>query len=255
MSTAIRETVPGGFAGLVIGNQGRWFSAGADLGALLADAEAGNRPAVEEMIKGFQKMTTSLRAAPFPVVAAPFGMTLGGGCETMLYSDAVQADAELSTGLVELKVGADAVRRRDHRNAGVRANARLEPGDDPFASGRERVRVDHLGPRHGFGAGSAAAGILARRRRDHDEQRGGWLGDAKDTLLAMVAAGYELPVPRQVAVLGERRLRAADANRRAAAGGGKLERLRRGNGRGIGADSDRRRPRGPPSGSCRKRGC
>lgn len=102
---AASEIVPRGFLGLVIGNTGRWFSAGADLGALLRDAEAGNRAAVEGMINGFQRMTTSLRAAPFPVVAAPFNMTLGGGCEMMLYSDAVQAGAELNTGLVELNVG------------------------------------------------------------------------------------------------------------------------------------------------------
>ncbi len=201
VSTAIREIVPGGFAGLVIGNQGRWFSAGADLAALLADAEAGNAAAVEAMIRGFQKMTTSLRAAPFPVVAAPFGMTLGGGCETMLYSDAVQADAELATGLVEWKVGL-------MPSAGgatemlVRANARLAPGDDPFPAVESvfelitsgRVTGSALEARR-LGFLRESDGITMNKRR--------LLGDAKDKLLALAAAGYELPVPRQVAVLGE----------------------------------------------------
>ena len=133
------EIVPGGFLGLVIGNQGRWFSAGADLGALLRDAEAGNHPGIEEMIGNFQRMTTSLRAAPFPVVCAPFNMTLGGGCEMMLYSDAVQAHAELNTGLVELNVG-------------------LMPSAGG-ARGRARVRPDRRQPRDRVGAGSAAAGV------------------------------------------------------------------------------------------------
>ncbi len=199
--TAITETVPGGFAGLVIGNQGRWFSAGADLAALLADAEAGNRAAVEAMIGGFQKMTTSLRAAPFPVVAAPFGMTLGGGCETMLYSDAVQADAELGTGLVELKVGL-------MPSAGgttemlIRANIRLKPGEGKFAAVQSvfdlitscRVTGSALGARR-LGFLREGDGITMNKRR--------LLGDAKDKLLALVAAGYELALPREVEVLGE----------------------------------------------------
>ncbi len=201
VSTAIRETVPGGFAGLVIGNQGRWFSAGADLGALLADAEAGNRAAVEAMIKEFQRMTTSLRAAPFPVVAAPFGMTLGGGCETMLYSDVVQADAELSTGLVELKVGL-------MPSAGgttemlARANARLEPGDDPFAAVESVFDLITSGQVTGSALEARRLGFLRASDRITMNKRR-LLGDAKDTLLSLVAAGYELPVPRQIAVLGE----------------------------------------------------
>ncbi len=215
--TAIRETVPGGFAGLVIGNQGRWFSAGADLSALLADAEAGNRAAVEAMINGFQRMTTSLRTAPFPVVAAPFGMTLGGGCETMLYSDAVQADAELTTGLVELKVGL-------MPSAGgttemlFRAAARLEPGEPKFTAVESvfelitsgRVTGSALEARR-RGFLRAGDGITMNKRR--------LLGDAKEKLLALAAGGYEPPVPREIAVLGEsgyERLMDAAQERRAA---------------------------------------
>ena len=195
------DRVPQEFLGLVIGNQGRWFSAGADLGALLADAEAGNTTAIAAMIVNFQNMTTRLRAAPFPVVAAPFGMTLGGGCETMLYSDAVQADAELTTGLVELKVGL-------MPSAGgttemlFRATARLAPGEPKFAAVESvfdlitsgKVTGSALEARRlGFLRGGD--GITMNKRR--------LLGDAKDRLLAMVAAGYELPVPREIAVLGE----------------------------------------------------
>ena len=204
VETAISDVVPGGFAGLVIGNQGRWFSAGADLGALLKDAEAGNRAAVEGMIRGFQGMTTSLRRAPFPVVAAPFGMTLGGGCETMLYSDAVQANAELATGLVELKVGL-------MPSAGgttemlARANAAggvHEEGPSAFAAVRSvfdlitsgRVTGSALEARR-LGFLREGDGISMNKRR--------LLGDAKDALLALAAAGYDAPEAREIFVVGE----------------------------------------------------
>src|SRR6185436_6421381 len=60
---------------------------------------------LEEAVRFFQDCSLSLRRAPFPVVAAPFGLTLGGGCEFSLHSDRVQAHAELYMGLVEVGVG------------------------------------------------------------------------------------------------------------------------------------------------------
>ena len=128
-------------------------------------------------------------------------MTLGGGCETMLYSDAVQADAELATGLVELKVGL-------MPSAGgttemlARAHARLEPGEDPFAALQSVFELITSGKVTGsalearrLGFLRASDGITMNKRR--------LLGDAKDTLLALAAAGYELPVPRRISVSGE----------------------------------------------------
>ena len=194
------DRVPQGFLGLVIGNQGRWFSAGADLGALLADAEAGNTTAITAMIVNFQNMTTRLRAAPFPVVCAPFGMTLGGGCETMLYSDAVQADAELTTGLVELKVGL-------MPSAGgttemlARANAGLAPGADPYEALRATWGLITSGQTSGSALEARRLGYL----RAHDGitmNRRRLLGDAKDALLGLSAAGYQPPAPREIEVLG-----------------------------------------------------
>jgi 3-hydroxyacyl-CoA dehydrogenase len=192
--------VPGAYAGLVIGNQGRWFSAGADLGALLADAESGNRAGVTAMIENFQRMTTSLRRAPFPVVAAPFNMTLGGGCEMMLYSDAVQADAELATGLVELKVGL-------MPSAGgttemlARALASAPAGTDTFAAvagvfaliTEGRVSASALEARR-LGFLRESDGITMNRRR--------LLGDAQEKVLALAAADYHAPGPRELRVLG-----------------------------------------------------
>jgi 3-hydroxyacyl-CoA dehydrogenase len=60
---------------------------------------------LESAVEFFQSCSMGLRAAPFPVVVAPFGLTLGGGCEFALHADRVQAHAELYMGLVEVGVG------------------------------------------------------------------------------------------------------------------------------------------------------
>jgi 3-hydroxyacyl-CoA dehydrogenase len=96
----------GDHAGLVIGNEDpRVFSAGANLVEILTLARAGDWNTLDQAVRRFQRITTGLRDAPFPVVVAPFGITLGGGAELALYADHVQAAAELAIGLVETGVG------------------------------------------------------------------------------------------------------------------------------------------------------
>ena len=92
--------------GLVIGNDDlRTFTAGADLGWVMRMARDGKWKELEAAVELFQSCSMSLRAAPFPIVVAPFGLTLGGGCEFALHADRVQAHAELYMGLVEVGVG------------------------------------------------------------------------------------------------------------------------------------------------------
>jgi 3-hydroxyacyl-CoA dehydrogenase len=94
-----------GMIGLVIGNEDpRTFSAGADLSMML-ELLRGDRALLEGAVRKFQDTSLRIRASPFPVVAAPFGLMLGGGCEFSLYADRVQAHAELYVGLVEVGVG------------------------------------------------------------------------------------------------------------------------------------------------------
>ena len=95
----------GGFRGLVIGNQGDHFSAGADAFQILMFAQQGKFKELEQVVETFQNTMMGLRHGPIPVVAAPFGMTLGGGCECSLQSDAIVASAELYMGLVEAGIG------------------------------------------------------------------------------------------------------------------------------------------------------
>lgn len=95
----------GDYKALVIYNEGSAFSAGANLGLAMFAMNIGLWPQIESLIGGGQKCYMALKYAPFPVVAAPSGLALGGGCEILLHSDHVQAHAETYTGLVEVGVG------------------------------------------------------------------------------------------------------------------------------------------------------
>src|SRR5262249_42954737 len=89
-----------GLTGLVIGNDDpRTFTAGADLSMVLKLIQSNDWKMLEAAVKTFQDTSQRIRQAPFPVVAAPFGLTLGGGCEFSLHADRVQAHAELYMGL------------------------------------------------------------------------------------------------------------------------------------------------------------
>jgi len=94
-----------GFIALVISNQGEQFSAGANLATLLLAAQKGEWQDLDETIRRFQQTNMALKYAPVPVVAAPFSLTLGGGCEMVLHATRAQASAETSMGLVETGVG------------------------------------------------------------------------------------------------------------------------------------------------------
>jgi 3-hydroxyacyl-CoA dehydrogenase len=94
-----------GLKGLVVYNEGTNFTVGANLGLALFAANIALWPAIEELIAGGQQTYKALKYAPFPVVGAPSGMALGGGCEILLHCDHVQAHAESYIGLVEVGVG------------------------------------------------------------------------------------------------------------------------------------------------------
>ncbi|CCG41462.1 3-hydroxyacyl-CoA dehydrogenase/enoyl-CoA hydratase family protein [Magnetospirillum molischianum] len=93
------------FKALVIYNEGSNFSAGANLGLALFAANIAAWTEIEQMVTAGQQTYRALKYAPFPVVGAPSGMALGGGCEILLHCDAVQAHAETYVGLVEVGVG------------------------------------------------------------------------------------------------------------------------------------------------------
>jgi len=93
------------YKALVVYNDADSFSAGANLGLALFAVNIAAWGEIEKLIAGGQMAYKGLKYAPFPVVGAPAGLAVGGGCEILLHCDAVQAHAELYMGLVECGVG------------------------------------------------------------------------------------------------------------------------------------------------------
>ena len=160
------------FAALVVGNDAPHFSAGANLMLVLLEAQEENWDEIDLMVRAFQQATMALRYADVPVVVAPAGLTLGGGCEIALHGDRVQAAAETYMGLVEVGVGLipagggtkemvaraaeDDAARRDRLAAGrssARSRRSRSPRPRPARRTRERL------------------GYLRADRRRHDEPR------------------------------------------------------------------------------------
>jgi 3-hydroxyacyl-CoA dehydrogenase len=99
-SEAVRD-----FAGFVISSDRENFSVGANLMQMLLTAQEGEWEELGGVIHGFQQMTLAIKYCPRPVVAAPFGMTFGGGAEICLHAARRQPQAETYIGLVEAGVG------------------------------------------------------------------------------------------------------------------------------------------------------
>lgn len=99
------EEVDKNYKGLVIGNQGKNFCVGANLAMILMEAQDDNYFEIDMVVKHFQQAMMNIKYSSKPVVAAPFGMTLGGGTEICLPTSQLQASSETYMGLVEVGVG------------------------------------------------------------------------------------------------------------------------------------------------------
>ena len=105
MNKAIKVLPEQKFKGLVVYNEGTNFSVGANIGLILLITKLRLWPLVRWVIRKGQTTFMAMKYAPFPVVGAPAGLALGGGCEVLLHCDALEAYAETYTGLVEAGVG------------------------------------------------------------------------------------------------------------------------------------------------------
>jgi 3-hydroxyacyl-CoA dehydrogenase len=99
------EETANNFDAMVVANQGSDFSAGANLLLILLAAREGEWDDISRMVTRFQQANLAMKYAVKPVVAAPFGRTLGGGCEIALHAHRIQAGSETYMGLVEVGVG------------------------------------------------------------------------------------------------------------------------------------------------------
>lgn len=198
------DEVEHNFEGLVIGNHADNFSVGANLALMLERARNGDWEALEAMISAYQRANMRFRLSPKPVVAAPAGMALGGGCEIALGADRICAAAETYIGLVEVGVGlipaAGGVKEMAIRccleDVPLDADVELFPHVKRAFETVAYAKVSE----------SAAHAKILGYLRETDTvsiNRTHHLQDAKQLVLAMGAEGYQEPQPRGVFVLGE----------------------------------------------------
>jgi len=184
------------YRGLVIANSGANFSAGANVGLIFMFAIEQEYDELEFAIRQFQNTTMRLRYSSIPVVVAPHGLTLGGGCEMCLHADAVQAAAESYIGLVEMGVGLipggggtkELVLRASNRNI------------------KEDVELNYMQQLF-LNIGTARVSTSAHEAFENSVLRNGIDGismnadrrikDAKQKVLQLHEQGYTQPIPQQ----------------------------------------------------------
>jgi 3-hydroxyacyl-CoA dehydrogenase len=161
---------------------------------LLLEAQEGNWDEVDLMVRSFQAATMALKTSPVPVVAAPAGLALGGGCEVCLHTDRVQAAAETYIGLVEVGVGLIPA-GGGSKEMLLRAVDRTDSGADPGPNVRSAFETMAFARVSTSGADARRLGYL----RDVDGvtmNRERVLAEAKSMALRRVREGYQPPLPR-----------------------------------------------------------
>ncbi|MGA9355779.1 MAG: enoyl-CoA hydratase/isomerase family protein, partial [Terriglobales bacterium] len=191
-----------GFDAYVITNDAQNFSVGANLMLLLMSVQEEEWDEVDMAIRQFQGMTQAVKFSPKPVVIAPFGLALGGGCEISLHAAARQPHAELYMGLVEVGVGllpggggckemllravdsATSI-RPDGRGESVETMEAMKKAFETIATAKVATSASEA---RNFGFLSNSDRITMNRERV--------LSDAKARALELFRAGYEPPVMR-----------------------------------------------------------
>jgi 3-hydroxyacyl-CoA dehydrogenase len=203
MNFAIDE-VERNFQGLVVGNQGGNFSAGANIMLLLMAAQEEEWDDINMMVRALQNAVMRLRYSSKPVVTAPYGLTLGGGCEITMHGDRVQAAAETYIGLVEVGVGViPAGGGTKEMTMRAMDAAKDVPDADPLAFLKKTFELIGMGKVATSAQEARAWGFL--RDVDSISMNGDRLiADAKQEVLNLVSLGYVPPVERSdIYVMGE----------------------------------------------------
>jgi 3-hydroxyacyl-CoA dehydrogenase len=190
------------FDGLVIGNEAENFSAGANLFMMVVGAQQGMWEMLDAAVRKLQDLNLRMRYSPKPVVVAPAGLTLGGGCEITMHGSRVVAAAETYIGLVELGAGVipagggtkemlrrivnPVMRIENAEPLAALQRAFLQMGQAKVATSAEEAR--------GMNILSSADRIVLNR--DH------LLTEAKKEVLHMVSTGYKSPAPELIYAAG-----------------------------------------------------
>lgn len=194
----------GGFEAMVVANQAPNFSVGANLMLLLISAQEGEWDDIHLAVRQFQRINMAIKYAPRPVVVAPQGMALGGGCEISLHGARIHATGESYIGLVETGVGLipggggtkEMLIRANEHAASAGDSLDLFHALKPVFENIALAKVSTSGE-EARSLGYLRAADLVSMNRDRQ------VADAKRTALAMVRAGYHPPAPAEIRVLGE----------------------------------------------------
>lgn len=201
---AIETIAAGPYHGLVVGNDdARTFTAGANLAGVGQLVQAGDWKALEALVRRFQETVMSFRFSPFPVVAAPFGLTLGGGTEISLHCDRIQAHAELYMGLVEVGVGLipGGCGTKEMAFRFTKALAPYEEAD-PFEGIKRAFKLIALAQTSTSAHEARSMGFLRPVADRISMNRDTLIADAKARVLDL-APDYVTPLPRAMLALGK----------------------------------------------------
>jgi 3-hydroxyacyl-CoA dehydrogenase len=192
------------FDAMVIGNQAPNFCVGANLMLLLVGIQEGEWDELHQAVRAFQGANMALKYAPKPVVAAPFGLTLGGGTEMCLHCARVQAAAESYMGLVEFGVGllpaGGGTKEMLLRVMDALPN---DPETDPFIAVKEVFQTIGMAKVSTSAAEAHKLGYL-RGRDSVTMNRDRLIADAKQAALDLKRLGYRSGNPREdILALGQ----------------------------------------------------
>ncbi|MGX5820829.1 3-hydroxyacyl-CoA dehydrogenase NAD-binding domain-containing protein [Chitinophaga lutea] len=194
------------FRGLVIGNDGTNFSAGANVGMIFMLAAEQEYDELDMAVRLFQRTCMRIRYSSIPVIVAPHALTLGGGCEMSLHADKVQAAAETYIGLVELGVGLIpggggtkemAVRAADEYHEGRIEMPILQDRYLTIAQAKVSTSAQE----------AFELGILRHGVDDISYNQSRVIADAKEKAIELANEGYVRPIERtDVKVMGRQAL-------------------------------------------------
>lgn len=194
------------FRGLVIANDGTNFSAGANIGMIFMMAVEQKYDELDKAVKLFQDTSMRLRYSAIPVVAAPFALTLGGGCEFSMHADFVQLHAETYMGLVEFGVGV-IPGGGGSKEFALRASDEFKEGQIVQNVLRERFLTIGQAKVSTSAVEAFELGYLEAGKYAISMNRSRLLSDAKAKAVALAEAGYTQPVRRtDINVLGKQGL-------------------------------------------------
>lgn len=194
------------YNGLVIGNQGANFSVGANIGMIFMMAVEQEYDELNMAVKYFQDTMMRARYSSIPVVVAPHGMTLGGGCELSLHADKVVAAAETYIGLVEFGVGV-IPGGGGSKEFALRASDLYRKNDVELNTLQENFMTVAMAKVSTSAYEAYDLGILQKGKDVIVVNKDRQIAEAKKHALLMAEAGYTQPIKRKdIKVLGKQAL-------------------------------------------------